>query len=68
MTSFGGEPGSIPGMELSTLDCFHIQVDGTRYTVSFNNLELTQVPEPASFLFAAGGLIVALSMRPRRKL
>ena len=63
MTSFGGEPGSIPGLNLSTLDFFHIQVDGTRYSVSFNNLELTQVPEPASCLLAAGGLIGVLSMR-----
>lgn len=65
-TTFGGEPGSIPGMDLSTLDFFHIQVDGgPAYRVSFNNLELT--PEPASCALLAVGLIGVVSGRQRRK-
>jgi hypothetical protein len=61
MTSFGGEPGSVPGLDVSKLDFFHIQVDGQQpYTVSYNNLELTHpVPEPgACALLALGGMLV----------
>lgn len=69
MTSFGGDPGTIPGMDLSTLDFFHIQVDGggsgARYSVSYNNLELRTVPEPTSFALATGGLLGMMCLRRR---
>jgi hypothetical protein len=61
VTSFGGDPGTIPGMDLSKLDFFHIQVDGQQpYKVSFNNLELTKpVPEPSAFSLLVIGWCVA---------
>jgi PEP-CTERM motif-containing protein len=61
--------GSVPGLDLSTLDFFHIQVDGGgnggRYSVSFNNLDLTTVPEPTSFALAAGGSLGIMCLRRR---
>jgi hypothetical protein len=58
-------------LDLSTLDFFHLQDDpgafaGT-YTISFENLVLTSVPEPSSFaLIALGGVGFAIVRRWRR--
>src|SRR6266404_2850811 len=44
--------GSVPGLDLSTLSFFHLQDDPGAftgaYTVEFQNLSLTTVPEPSS--------------------
>jgi MYXO-CTERM domain-containing protein len=64
-TSFGGEPGSVPGLDVSTMDFFHIQVDGgAPYRVSYNTLKL--VPEPSATTLAAIGL-VGLTLGRRRR-
>jgi hypothetical protein len=66
--SFISSAGSVPGLDLSNLDFFHLQDDpgsysGT-YTISFENLSLTGVPEPSSFaLLGFGGLALALARR-----
>jgi hypothetical protein len=62
--------GSIPGLDLSTLDFFHLQLDPSSfsgaYTVSFENLRLVNIPEPSSLALIAiglGGLVVARRRR-----
>ena len=68
MTSFGGEPGSTPGLDLSNLDFFHIQVDGASpYRVGFNNLQVTQVPEPTSFTLFGLSFVVGIFARRHRR-
>jgi hypothetical protein len=63
--------GSVPGLDLSSLDFFHLQDDpggysGT-YTISFENLALTSVPEPSSFaLLGLGAAAMAMVRRKNR--
>jgi len=49
--------GSTPGLDLSNLDFFHLQDDpggyGGTYTISFENLAVTGVPEPSSAVLLA---------------
>lgn len=64
------DPGSSPGLDLSTLTHMHMQLDpGTfgasdAYTIKWENLQLT-VPEPGSLAMAAAG--VGLLLVRRRK-
>src|SRR5258706_10549159 len=64
--TFISNAGSVPGLDLSNLDFFHLQDDpggySGSYTISFENLALTTpVPEPSSLallsLGAAGFLV-----------
>jgi hypothetical protein len=49
---FTGNAGSTPGLNLATLSFLQLQVDAhgsnTPYDISFNDLRLTGVPEPAA--------------------
>ena len=66
-TTFAGQSGLVPGLDLATLDFFHIQVDGqSPYRVSYRNVELT-IPEPASLLMTICGCSVILLRRPRMR-
>lgn len=60
--------GSVPGLDLSTLDFFHLQLDPSgyagQYTVAFENLRLTGIPEPSAFaLVAVGGALLVARRR-----
>jgi hypothetical protein len=66
--SWTGAAGSVPGLDLSTLTHMHMQLDpggfGTQgaYTVEWQNLSLTGVPEPSAFAMlalGAGGFFLA---------
>lgn len=66
--SWESAAGSVPGLDLSTLDFFHLQNDPGGFTgnylISFDDLTLT-VPEPASIAVAFTGLL-GLGMLGRR--
>lgn len=63
--------GAVPGLDLTTLDFFHLQDDpggfGGTYTISFEHLRLTAVPEPSTFvLIGMGALGLVIAHRRRR--
>ena len=62
--------GGVPGLDLATLDFFHLQLDPSSYagsyTVAFENLRLTTIPEPSSMaMIGLGGLLLILRRRIR---
>jgi hypothetical protein len=63
--------GTVPGLDLSTLDFFHLQLDPSsfagQYTVSFENLSLTVIPEPSSLALIGLGAAVLVSLRRRNR-
>jgi hypothetical protein len=64
--AFYGEAGTTEGLDLSNLSAFHIQIDPhdsaqspLAFDVSYNNLELTGVPEPtAAMLLPLAGIFM----------
>jgi hypothetical protein len=70
LPTFTSGDGSVSGLDLTTLDFFHLQNDPGGYTgpykLTFENLRLL-VPEPASAALAAGAIMgLALAGRRRR--
>jgi hypothetical protein len=65
-------PGTTPGLNLADLRTFHLQGTfsngnpGQVMDLTFDNLSLSAIPEPASLAMAAAGLIGMLAIRRRQ--
>lgn len=68
--SFISNPGGAAGLNVSAIDFLHIQVDAhgssTPYNVSFDNLRLIGVPEPASLAVIGSGIVGVAAIGRRR--
>jgi len=67
------QPGSTPGLNLADLRTFHLQGTfgngnpGQVMDLTFDDLSLSAVPEPASLATAVAGLIGMFAIRQRRR-